>query len=129
MVEANIEFWLKGSEDAFDTAQKLFEVKKYNHCLFFLHLSLEKLLKALVVKNTNEVSPPIHDLVRLAEKTGVETTEEIKIQLVEISTFNVAARYDDYKYKFYKKATKEYTDMWIKTGETLITFFKNKVHE
>ncbi len=37
----------------------------------------------------------------------------------EITTFNISARYDDYKFKFYKKATREFTDKWLKIGKEL----------
>jgi len=114
MVEANVDYWLKASQEKFDTAQKLFALEKFSDALFFLHLSIEKLLKAIYLKKKNEAAPFIHDLVRLAEGTGLDIDEETKSQLVEISTFNIAGRYDDYKYNFYKKATGEYTKTWMK---------------
>ena len=36
-----------------------------------------------------------------------------KNELVEISTFNVEARYDDYKLSFYKKAKKRFTSKYV----------------
>ena len=38
-------------------------------------------------------------------------------ELEEISSFNVSARYEEYKSMIYKKATREYTMKWIKIGE------------
>src|SRR5258708_6062202 len=90
-----VNFWVKSAADTLDTSDKLFEMKKYSHSLFFLHLTLEKILKALYI-HTKKTSPlPIHDLVRLAEKCEIALNEEQKLQLAEISTFNIAARYDD----------------------------------
>lgn len=113
---STIEYWLKSSQDDFDTALKLMESKKYHHALFFLHLALEKILKAVFVKKTNEAAPAIHDLVRLSEKTSLSWPQEKVLELVEISTFNIAARYDDYKLQFYKKATREYAQKWMDIG-------------
>lgn len=39
----NIEYWLASSKDDLDTAEKLFASEKYHHCLFFVHLALEKI--------------------------------------------------------------------------------------
>lgn len=122
-----VNYWKGSAADALDTSDKLFEAKKYQHSLFFLHLTLEKILKALYV-HVKKISPlPIHDLVRLAEGCQVKLDEEQKMQLAEISTFNVAARYDDYKLKFYKKATLEYSKNWRAVGETLYKYFLSQI--
>jgi HEPN domain-containing protein len=107
-----VKYWKDSALDALDTSNKLFESKKYNHSLFFIHLSLEKILKALYIQIKKDSPPPIHDLIRLAEKCDLNINEKVKLELAEISTFNVSARYDDYKLKFYKKATKEYAEKW-----------------
>lgn len=120
-----IEYWLKSSRDDLDTAKKLFSLKKYNHALFFLHLALEKIIKGAYLSKKNEAPPLVHDLVLLAEKAEIETSQIEKEELVEISTFNIAARYDDYKLKFYKKATEDYAKLWIKNGEKLFDKIKS----
>lgn len=123
----NIDYWLAGSKDDLDTAEKLFAAKKYHHCLFFVHLSLEKILKAIFVYKKQGPPPPIHDLARLAWKSGLEPSQSLNLELIEISTFNVAARYDDYKFKFYKKATLEYATKWLKIGKKLSELFRKEI--
>lgn len=125
--EAAIKIWIDGSIDAKDTAQKLFDSKKFNHSLFFLHLALEKLLKAIFIHKFDAAPPYTHDLVILAEKCEINITEEQKIQLVEISEFNVTARYEEYKYKMYKKATPEYTAQWFKIGLDLLEMLNKEI--
>lgn len=122
-----IKYWLKSSQDDLDTAQKLFNLKKYNYALFFLHLALEKIIKGVYLVKKNEAPPLIHDLVSLSEKAEILISSEEKEELAEISTFNIAARYDDYKLKFYKKATKEYSNLWIKKGKNLFEKIKSLV--
>ena len=108
-----IKYWDEASKQDFETAQILYSNKKYHHALFFCHLTVEKILKAIIVKSTKTAPPLIHDLVRLAEKTGIELTEKLKDELAEISVFNIKARYDDYKLSFYKKANKQFTSKYI----------------
>lgn len=124
MKHAKPNVWVTSAKDDLDTAEKLFGIGKYHHCLFFAHLSLEKLLKAVFVSKKNVFPPPIHDLIRLAEKAGLSLDETITLQLAEISTFNVAARYDDYKLKFYKKATKAYAEEWLRNVTILFAQFE-----
>lgn len=108
-----IEYWVTASKQDFETAEILFENEKYHHALFFCHLSIEKILKAIIVKTTQEAPPLLHDLVRLAERTGIKLSAKQKIELAEISTFNIEARYDDYKLSFYKKANKRFASKYL----------------
>lgn len=62
-----IEHWRAGAGEDWEVARDLVERGKIRHGLFFAHLALEKTLKAHVCRTTNELAPPIHNLVRLAE--------------------------------------------------------------
>jgi HEPN domain-containing protein len=69
--------------------------KKYPYALFFGRLALEKLLKNLVVKQTGSHAPHTHSLVMLANKSGLEISEEIVDHLAEFMEFHTDARYPD----------------------------------
>jgi HEPN domain-containing protein len=62
-IDKLIQYWVEGSEEDFDTMRILFSNKKYVYTLFFLHLSLEKLLKALFVKTYKAQAPITHNLI------------------------------------------------------------------
>ncbi|HEY9123781.1 MAG TPA: HEPN domain-containing protein [Bacteroidales bacterium] len=91
----------------------LFVTKNNHWALFMGHLVIEKLLKALYVKNINDFPPLIHDLRRIIEKSGVELSIDKQIILDSISRFNINARYDDYKQSFYHLCTDSFTSEWI----------------
>lgn len=52
-----INFWTSEAEDALHVAEHLFEKKDYSYSLFFGHLAVEKIIKAILVKNTNQQVP------------------------------------------------------------------------
>jgi len=107
-------YWIEGAQDDFDTMMAMYNTNRYNWSLFIGHLMIEKLLKAYFV-NTKDAYPPfIHNLLRLAEKSGIEIDDELKLDLITITAFNINARYDDYKMSFKNKCTPEYTSAWIK---------------
>lgn len=87
----------------------LFDSKDYHWSLFMGHLVIEKLLKAVYVKNVGINPPRIHDLLRLADLTLIHTTEMQKDDLDQITTFNLSARYPDYKHSFYNKCDYNFT--------------------
>ena len=97
MIDINkqIAHWRKGSEEDWEVARELVERRRIRHGLFFAHLALEKMLKAHVCKSTNDIAPPIHNLVRLAELTGLDIDEKLRNLLAEVSPFNIETRYPD----------------------------------
>lgn len=102
----------------------LLEKGDYTWSLFIGHLVLEKLLKAWYVQHINNTPPFIHDLVRLAEKAALSLDESQKDRLDSISTFNIRARYDNYKLEFYEKCSKDFTEKWIAIIKELRAWLK-----
>ncbi|OGI74159.1 hypothetical protein A3D42_01765 [Candidatus Nomurabacteria bacterium RIFCSPHIGHO2_02_FULL_41_18] len=119
-----VEYWVNASDSDFDLSRNLFASQRFSYCLFFLHLSIEKLLKGLIVARTSKPAPYEHNLVRLAEATGIQYSEDQLDLLSDITTFNIKARYDDYKNQFYKMATEKYTKKYLSEAEEFITWLK-----
>ena len=69
----------------------------------------------------------LHDLRRLAKLSGIEFDENYKILLDTITTFNLNARYDDYKQEFYKKCTSGYAEIWVTNIKTIREWIKTKL--
>jgi len=105
-----IGYWLKSSRKDWRVASHLFEKGDYPYALFFGHLAVEKLLKAIFVAKFNDVPPYTHRLVFLAEKVGLELSSE-RLELLEVITdFHLEARYPDEKFSFFKRCTREFTE-------------------
>lgn len=60
-----------------------------HYCLFFGLMSLEKLIKALVVIATHSTPPRIHDLIKLAERASLSLDADLKEKLDLFNDFNV----------------------------------------
>jgi HEPN domain-containing protein len=101
-------YWTDEAQEALKVAGHLFEKQDFSYALFFGHLALEKLLKALFVVKNKEQAPYIHNLLRLAESIKIPLTEKRKEQLLRITTFNLEARYPDEKRSFRNKCTEEF---------------------
>ena len=122
--EKAIEFYKESSDSDFRVANKLFNEKEYGYALFFCHLTLEKLLKAIVVKYTDAPAGYIHSLTRLSELAGLNPSQDQIENLKIITKFNIAGRYEDAKWEFRKLATIEYTTKYLKITEELIIWLK-----
>ena len=108
-----INHWISTSEEDYETMNQLFQNKNYSWSLFLGHISTEKILKAYYVKSHGKHAPFTHNLYRIAELSNLEISEEHSDWLDKITTFNINARYDDYKREFYSLCTKEFTKEWI----------------
>ncbi|MFA6296922.1 MAG: HEPN domain-containing protein [Patescibacteria group bacterium] len=122
-----MEYWQESAEQDFKIAEYLLKGKKYSASLFFCHLMIEKILKALVVKKTKKHSPYTHKLVNLAKIVNLKLTNEQIDDLTTITEFNIAGRYDEIKFSFYKKCTKEYSDKYFKISKNLYFDFKKQL--
>lgn len=111
--------WIETSNDDFKTMNDLYNAHSFNWALFLGHISVEKMLKALYVKLHGKHAPTIHNLYRLAELCEIDLTDEYSDWLDTITSFNINARYDDYKREFYNLCTQDYTEAWIGRIEEL----------
>ncbi len=102
-------YWITESSEALDVATHLVEKEDFSYALFFGHLAVEKLLKAIFVSRHKKHPPPIHNLVRLANLCEVRLDEKRRSQLVIITSFNLEARYPDVTREFRKRCTRQFT--------------------
>ena len=124
-------YWIESSDEDYDTMLYMKKGKRNTWCLFLGHLLIEKLLKALYAKN-NKIAlhaPKTHTLLLLIEKCNLDLTVEQMKKLQIIDTFNISARYDDYKRSFAEKCTDEYTAEQIKNIEEVRTWLKELLIE
>ncbi len=95
-VNQQIEYWKTGAEEDFAAAQSLLEKGYYRHSLFFVHLSLEKMLKAHVVHKIKNIPPKIHNLVRLSEIADIHLESEMTVFLRSFDMYQLVGRYPDH---------------------------------
>jgi HEPN domain-containing protein len=74
-IEKQVAYWRDGAVEDWEIAQELIERGRTRHGLFFVHLSLEKLLKAHVCRHTQDLAPRLHNLVRLAELAALPLSQ------------------------------------------------------
>lgn len=111
--KASVQYWLESAKDGWIAANHLFEKGDYSYSLFFGHLTLEKILKAIYVYRLGETPPYTHRLVYLAESVSLTVNEE-QLELLEtVTDFNMEARYPDERFSFKKRCTKDFTERYL----------------
>ncbi len=92
--EDNPQEWLRAAEDDRRVAKNLLEDGEFAACAFHCQQAVEKLLKAVIVKQTNQRPPHMHELRVLLEKiTGFEISTELAQSVARIDSYYVGSRY------------------------------------
>ncbi|MCX6153685.1 MAG: HEPN domain-containing protein [Candidatus Kapabacteria bacterium] len=95
--EEHIEFWISQADDDWNAVFFLYNGKNYLQSLFFAHLVIEKICKALWIKyNIENVPPRTHNLIYLLSFTSIEVSDEIKEFLLTLNRFQLEGNYPEY---------------------------------
>ena len=123
-----VRYWFESSDNDYETMQVLYKNKKNTWCLFIGHLVIEKLLKGIYARNNaqNPIAPKIHNLILLSQKAKLIVPANIREKIQIINTFNISARYDDYKKSFDNKCTDNYTEMQVRNIEEVREWLKKQ---
>jgi HEPN domain-containing protein len=119
-----IEYWVKSSADDLETSEILLEKKKYVHGLFFCHLAIEKIIKAVIVKTTKEIPPRSHDLFYLSQKAEIQLPDD-KQQIYQIlMKYQLEGRYPE---SFPKNPDTELVHEYFEKTKALFEWLKTKL--
>jgi len=94
-INKQILYWETGAEEEMLNARIMIENQRFLTSMFFCHLCLEKILKALVVKVTEEHPPRTHILSSLADTALINFDEGQEQFISEIQTFQLEGRYPE----------------------------------
>jgi HEPN domain-containing protein len=87
------EEWVERAQYDLETAKTLLETGRYLYVLFCCQQAVEKAFKALIVNQTGEMPPRIHNLTKLMAAAGLKPDEERVDFLAALSVFYVQTRY------------------------------------
>ena len=93
-VKGQIEYWRGLVNKDLTIAEKLIvRDSETAYGLFFVHMALEKIVKAHVVKQTKTFPPKNHNLMALANRGRLELSREQSDFCGKINVYNIEARY------------------------------------
>lgn len=92
-IDKQVRYWRTGADDVLGSGELLIANGRWGFGLFLLHLALEKSLKALLVRQTREVPPRTHDLLRLIRQVELEPPADILAVMGEFQAYCLAGLY------------------------------------
>jgi len=124
----HIDFWLDQADDDWTAVNTLYKGRNYLQALFFAHLVIEKICKALWIKyNEENVPPRTHNLIHLLSRTPVELNEDKSEFILRLNRFQLEGRYPDYLTKMHSICDESFTDKMIDETNNLRLWLLEKV--
>ena len=112
--------WVELSDYDIKTAKAMQKAGRYLYVLFCCQQAIEKRLKAIIVKETKEFPPKLHDLIRLLELTKISLNNEQELFLRKLSNFYIETRYPEEMHEINKKVNAKLAAKYLKDAEELI---------
>lgn len=125
-LQGSIKFWLNSSLDDFNTAKVMLVAHRYNYAIFMCQQSLEELLKAIIMIQSKDHPPYLHDLIVLSKKIDLTIPQRIHDVLRDINPHYIIARYKPQRFdpKIYNRRAAKKT---IKLTQGVIKWFIKKM--
>jgi HEPN domain-containing protein len=126
--DEHIIYWSSQVESDFKAAEVLCIAGYFAQSLFWAHLSIEKLLKALWIKsNTSNTPPFVHNLLRIALETNSDFTDNELEYFTEMNVFQIKGRYPDYMENLEETITKEIAEDYLNQSKNMILCIQQKL--
>ncbi len=110
----HVDYWLRIAEKDKDMTLYLMKDNRYVYVLFFAHLYLEKIAKALWVQNNiDNVPPKTHNLLKLINESNVVLPQQDQAFLIKLNQYQIESRYPEDIDKLYKITDKKITDEYL----------------
>lgn len=129
MSEKVIKNWLALAEYDLKTAKAMMRSGRYLYVAFTCQQTIEKILKAIYVKEKEETPPYTHNLIRLAEELSVikPIDEETNRFLERLNSYYIQSRYTEEIYQISKTLNKKSTNEILSKTKELFRWLESKV--
>jgi len=123
-----VKYWIDLANEDIGVAKLLFKKKKLLFSGFLCHLTIERGLKALIA-GTNTIPPKTHDLVKLAELSGVykKMSDEQKDFLEILLPLNIEGRYPSNKDGLSASLDKATSKQILKETEIMLKWIETQL--
>ncbi len=119
--------WLKQADYDIETAEIMFDNKRYFYAVFMCHLSIEKALKGIHLERLKEIPPKTHNLVYLVEKIKLRLPENLYDSVFALNRVSVPTRYPDDIQRMLKDYNEERTKKVIESGKEVLQWLKKQL--
>lgn len=118
--------WLKGAEYDLESARYMLTSGRNLYVVFLCHLTLEKILKALVSEITQSQSPRSHDLVYLIKRSGVSLESGHLDFIGMLNNASIVTRYPEDIQQAINEYSSEIAASYLRRTEEVVNWLRTR---
>jgi HEPN domain-containing protein len=119
--------WFRSSEYDLQTAESLLRSRRYIYVLFMCHLTVEKLLKAIVAESSTVFPPRTHNLYRLLELGHITLPAVYEDLVAKLNAMSVVTRYPEDITTLSAEITRKVAQAYLTKTKELIEWLRQDV--
>lgn len=128
-MDEDIQEWVEKALDDMDAAEGMLKIHKYAYVLFCCQQAVEKMIKALIIKLTEEMPLRSHDLMKLAGIAGIKPDEERELFYKSLTAYYVESRYPDKKGALTRRLTEESSISYLEKTKAELTWLQQLIQK
>jgi HEPN domain-containing protein len=123
------EEWMRQAEYDIETAQAMFDSKRYVYSVFMCHLSAEKALKAVRMAHLKQMPPRTHNLIYLMKAVPLSFSEEQSDLFLILNRACIATRYPEELNLLVAEFPETKTGEILKQAREIIQWLKSELRK
>ncbi len=129
MSEKIVQNWITLAEYDLKTAEAMLQAERYLYVAFTCQQAMEKLLKALFVKEKDQTPPYTHNLLRLTDTLTIaaELDEEKNRFLETLNSYYIESRYTEEMSELSEMLHRENAQSIFSTTQELFTWLRDQI--
>jgi HEPN domain-containing protein len=112
--------WIDSAKYDIESARHMFKTGRYIYVIFLCHLSIEKMLKALVAQSQDRHPPYTHDLYELITLAHLEIPTEHQTVVAQLNEISIATRYPEDFGQMVKHYPKNVAERFLKQSQAFV---------
>jgi len=122
-----IDYWLENAEYDLESADIMHKSRRYIYTVFMCQQAIEKIIKAIYLKEQEKEAPKSHNLSYLIGLISLQISGEYLELLAELSTYYIEGRYPTYKQKISELLNNEKSESILNKSKELFLWLKEKI--
>lgn len=112
--------WLLSAQYDIETAKHMLQTGRYLYVVFMCHLSVEKMLKAIVSECQETIPPKTHNLYTLFKLISLQIPDQYKELFADLNSASLPVRYPEDLAKLTSQYNQKVAEeFFVKTQEAL----------
>lgn len=112
--------WIDSAKYDINTARHMFKTGRYLYVIFLCHLSIEKMLKAVVAQSQERHPPYTHDLYELIGLAHLNIPADHQMLIAQLNEISIATRYPDDFSQMVKHYPKNVAERFLKQSQAFV---------